>query len=450
MSKTIKLRKGLDIRIMGKAESVLEDAPIAEQYALKPIDFPGLTPRLSVKEGQKVQAGDPLFVDKYHPEVFYVSPVSGTVSLINRGERRRILEVLVDADPAVASADFGKADPQNMDESQIRDVLLKGGMWPFLRRRPYGIVARPDEKPRDIFISGFDSAPLAPDYSFILKGQEKQFQTGINALARLTSGKVYLGLPAKGDNSVFTQIKNVEVNYFDGPHPAGNVGIQIHNMAPVNKGEVIWTINPQDVLFIGRLFETGKVDFSKVIVLTGSEIIKPRYLKITLGTKLCPVLEGRLKPQNKKRIISGNPLTGNKLICDNFLGFYDSQVTVIPEGDDYEFMGWALPGVDKYSATKTFLSALLPRKEYALTANLNGGERAFVLSGQYEKYLPMDILPVHLLKSILVNDIDKMEQLGIYEVVEEDLALCEFACTSKIKVQEILRKGINTMVQELG
>ncbi|MFZ5429574.1 MAG: Na(+)-translocating NADH-quinone reductase subunit A [Bacteroidota bacterium] len=450
MSKTIKLRKGLNIRIMGKAEAVLEEAPSAEQYALKPIDFPGLTPRLSVKQGQEVKAGEPLFYDKYHPEVFYVTPVAGTVSLINRGERRRILEVIVDADPSKGSVDFGKSDPQTMDEARVRELLLKSGMWPLIKRRPYGIVARPDEKPRDIFISGFDTAPLAPDYGFILKGQEKQFQAGINALAKLTSGKVWLGLPASGENKVFSQVKNVEINYFDGPHPAGNVGVQIHHIKPVNKGEVVWTVNPQDVAIIGKLFETGKVDFSKIVALTGSEVIHPRYVKIVSGTRLCPILEGKLKSENKQRVISGNPLTGTKLICDNFIGFYDAQITVIPEGDEYEFMGWALPGAQKYSASKAFLSALMPAKAYELTANLHGGERAFVMSGQYEKYLPMDLLPVHLLKSILVNDIDKMEQLGIYEVVEEDLALCEFACTSKIKVQEILRKGINTMVQEMG
>jgi Na+-transporting NADH:ubiquinone oxidoreductase subunit A len=450
MSKTIKLRKGLNIRIMGRAESVLEEVPSAEQYALKPNDFPGLTPRLCVKQGQEVKAGEPLFFDKYHPEVFYVTPVSGVVSLINRGERRKILEVLVDADPSIGSVDFGKADPLSLDEPRIRELLLNSGMWPFIKRRPYGIVARPDERPGDIFISGFDSAPLAPDYGFILQGQEKQFQTGINALSKLTSGKVYLGLPAGEENKTFSQIRNVEINYFDGPHPAGNVGVQIHNIKPVNKGDVVWTINPQDVLFIGRLFETGKVDFTKIVAITGSEVIRPIYLKTKLGTRLCPLLEGRLKSGVKQRIISGNPLTGTKLICDNFIGFYDSQITVIPEGDDYEFMGWALPGAGKYSASKAFLSALMPKKEYTFNANLHGGERAFVLSGQYEKFLPMDVLPVHLLKSILVNDLDKMEQLGIYEVVEEDLALCEFACTSKIKVQEILRKGINTMVQELG
>lgn len=450
MSKTIKLRKGLNVRLKGKADTILGKAPLADHYAIKPSDFPGLTPRLSVKQGQEVKAGEPLFFDKYYPGVFYVSPVSGTVSLINRGERRRILEVIVDADPSKDVLDFGKADPLSLSEPQVRQLLLRSGMWPFIKRRPYGIVARPDETPRDIFISGFDSSPLAPDYEFILKGQEKQFQTGINAISKLTSGKIFLGLPANAVNKVFENIQNVEINYFDGPHPAGNVGIQIHNITPVNKGEVVWTINPQDVLFIGRLFETGKVDFTKIVALTGSEVIKPQYFEIILGTCLCPILEGKLATGNKQRIISGNTLTGNKLICDNFIGFYDNQITVIPEGDEYEFMGWALPGMDKFSATNAFLSSLFPKKEYALNANLHGGERAFVMSGQYEKYLPMDILPVHLLKSILVNDIDKMEQLGIYEVIEEDLALCEFACTSKIKVQEILRKGINIMVQELG
>jgi len=450
MSKTIKLKKGLNIRLKGKAEALLEKVPDADQYAIKPTDFAGLTPRLLVKQGQEVSAGEALFFDKYHPEVYFVSPVSGTVSLINRGERRKILEIIVDSNPTGNTIDFGKDDPKTLDSEQVRKKLLISGMWPFIKRRPYGIIARPDETPRDIFISGFDTAPLAPDYEFILKGQEKEFQTGINALSKLTSGKIYLGLPGNNENSFFKTISGIEINYFEGPHPAGNVGIQIHHIAPVNKGEVVWTINPQDVIFIGRLFETGKVDFTKIIALTGSEVLKPQYLQIKLGSRLCPILEGRLTEGKKLRIISGNPLTGTKLICDNFIGFYDNQITVIPEGDEYEFLGWALPGIDKYSASKAFLSALFPRKEYALTANMHGGERAFVMSGQYEKFLPMDILPVHLLKSILVNDIDKMEQLGIYEVIEEDLALCEFACTSKIHVQEILRKGINVMVQELG
>ncbi len=450
MSKTIKIKKGLNIKLKGKPETMLQTASSADLYALKPSDFYGLTPRLSVKQDQEVKAGEALFTDKYNPEVNYVSPVGGKVSLINRGERRKILEIIVSPDTAAGSIDFGKADPGALDREAVKQYLLMAGMWPFIKRRPYGIVAKPNEEPRDIFISGFDTAPLSPDYEFILSSQEQQFQTGINAIAKLTNGKVYLGLPANAANKSLGQTKNVEINYFDGPHPAGNVGIQIHHIQPINKGEIVWTINPQDVVFIGRLFETGKVDFSKIVALAGSEVKKPHYVRTVLGSRLCPILEGNLKGETVERIISGNPLTGTKLICDNFIGFYDNQITVIPEGEDYEFLGWALPGVNKYSATSTFLSSLFPKKEYALTANLNGGERAFVLTGQYEKYLPMDIMPVQLLKSIMVNDIERMENLGIYELVEEDLALCEYACTSKIKIQEILRQGINLLVKELG
>lgn len=450
MSKTIKIKKGLNIKLKGKPEPMLQTAAVPDLYALKPSDFYGLTPRLSVKQDQEVKAGEALFTDKYNPEVNYVSPVGGTVTMINRGERRKILEVIVTPDSSAGAIDFGKADPGSMDRDSVAQYLQKAGMWPFIKRRPYGIVAKPNEVPRDIFISGFDTAPLAPDYEFILSGQENHFQMGVNALTRLTSGKVHLGLPANSANKVLGQTKNVEINYFDGPHPAGNVGIQIHHLSPINKGEVVWTVNAQDVVFIGRLFDTGKVDFSKIVALTGSEIVKPHYVRTVLGSRLCPILEGNLKGETKERIISGNALTGTSLICDNFIGFYDNQITVIPEGDEYEFLGWALPGVNKYSATSTFLSSLLPKKEYALTANLNGGERAFVLTGQYEKYLPMDIMPVQLLKSILVNDIERMENLGIYELVEEDMALCEYACTSKIKVQEILRQGINLLVKELG
>lgn len=449
MSKTIKLRKGFNIRLKGKAEAVLEEASPSGIYALKPTDFPGMTPRLSVKPGDVVKAGEPLFYDKYHPEVLFVSPVGGSVEIVNRGERRRILEVLVRADAAVGEVDFGKGDPLQESAEVVREKILKAGLWPLIRRRPYGTIARSAETPKSIFISCFDTAPLAPDYSFVLKGQASDFQAGVNALTRLTPGKVHLGLPA-GGGDVFAGMKNAEITFYEGPHPAGNVGVHIHHTDPVNKGEVVWTVNPQDVVIIGRLFTKGVADFTRVVALTGSEVEKPRYLKTMVGTRLIPLLGGNLKEGGTQRVISGNPLTGQKVLSDNYLNFYDSQVTVIPEGDDYEFMGWAKPGVDKFSASNTFLSSLFPKKEYEMNANLHGGGRAFVLSGQYEKYVPMDILPVHLLKAILVNDVDKMEQLGIYEVVGEDLALCEYACVSKIKVQDILRQGLELMEKELG
>jgi Na+-transporting NADH:ubiquinone oxidoreductase subunit A len=426
----------------------LETLPVPSTVALKPTDFPGLTPKLKVKADALVRVGDALFYDKYHPEIVFTAPVGGKVVSVNRGERRKILEVVIETDVKAGSVEFTRANPDSLSGEKIKEEILKSGLWPFIKRRPYGIIASPDEKPISIFVSTFDTAPLAPDYSFVLKGQMETFQTGINALTKLTSGKVYLGV---NNNSPFLAIKNVVINQFDGPHPAGNVGIQIHNTTPINKGDIVWTVNVQDVLYIGRLFETGKVDFGKIIALTGPEVKNPKYYKTVLGAPVSFLTEGRLvNADYKQRIISGNVLTGTRVKPQNYLGYYDSMISVIPEGDEYELLGWADPGTNKFTASKAYISKLFPKKEYVLNANLHGGERAFVLSGQYEKFVPMDILPVHLLKAILVNDIDKMEQLGIYEVIEEDLALCEYACTSKIKVQEILRTGINTMIKELG
>jgi Na+-transporting NADH:ubiquinone oxidoreductase subunit A len=448
MSEVIKLRRGLDIKLKGTAETVLETLPFPAVVALKPTDFPGLTPKMSVKPGAEVKAGDALFYNKYHPEVVFTAPFGGKVSSVNLGERRRILEVVIETDSQAGFVEFESGDPLKLTTEVVKENLLKSGLWPFIKRRPYGIVASPDDQPKAIFISTFDTAPLAPDYNFILEGQMGTFQTGINALSRLTTGKVFLGLSEK---SVFGNIKNVEYHTFAGPHPAGNVGVQIHHISPLNKGEVIWTINPQDVLFIGRLFETGKTDFTKIFALTGSEVEKPKYFQTLLGTQVSEITKGHLKKSPyKQRIISGNVLTGTRVNPINYVGFYDSQISVIPEGNDYELLGWAAPGVDKFSASKTFLSSLFPKKEYELNANMNGGERAFVMSGQYEKVVPMNVFPVFLLKAILANDVDKMEQLGLYEVIEEDFALCEYVCTSKIKVQSILRTGINTMIKELG
>lgn len=448
MNEVIKLRKGLNIKLKGSAEKVLEILPPPKTVALKPTDFQGLTPKLSVKADTEVKAGDALFYDKYHPEILFTAPLGGKVVSINRGERRKILEVVIETREKAGSLEFKKADPTKLSADEIKEQLLKSGLWPFIKRRPYGVIASPDDKPVSIYISTFDTAPLAPDYNFILGDQIDTFQTGINALSKLTEGKVYLGA---NTDSVFSSVKNVEINTFDGPHPAGNVGIQIANTKPINKGEVVWTVNAQDILFIGRLFENGKVDFTRKLAVTGSEVESPKYYQTALGAPVASVTEGNLIDASyNQRIISGNVLTGTKVKAECYLGYYHSQVTVIPEGDEYEFMGWADPGFGKFSATKTYFGKLFPKKGYTLNANLHGGERAFVLSGQYEKLVPMDILPVHLLKAILVNDIDKMEQLGIYEVIEEDFALCEYACTSKVEVQKILRDGINTMIKELG
>ncbi len=448
MSEVIRLKKGLNIKLKGSAEKVLEKLPVPATVALKPTDFPGLTPKLSVKADAEVKAGDALFYDKYHPEIVFTAPYGGKVVSINRGERRKILEVVIETSKESGSVSFKKADPNSLKGEEVKEQILKSGLWPFIKKRPYGVIASPDQKPRAIYISTFDTAPLAPDYNFVLDGQMETFQTGVNALAKLTEGKVFLGV---NDGSAFAGVKNVEINAFQGPHPAGNVGIQIANTHPLNKGEVVWTINVQDVVMIGRLFEKGALDMTRIVALTGSEVNAPKYYQTVVG---CPVaaITGKnlISADYNQRIIGGNVLTGTKLKSQNYLGLYDSQITVIPEGDEYEFVGWADPGFGKFSASKTFFGKLFPKKEYTMNANIHGGERAFVMSGQYESLVPIDILPVHLLKAVLVNDIDKMEQLGIYEVIEEDLALCEFACTSKIEVQKILREGINTMIKELG
>ena len=448
MSEVIKLRKGLNIKLKGGAEKALEKLPVPATVALKPTDFPGVTPKLSVKPGHKVKAGDALFYDKYHPEILYTAPLGGEVKSVNRGERRKILEVVVEVDKDAGEAAFKKGDPKKLSADEIKEQLLKSGLWPFIRQRPYGIIPSPDKKPRAIFVSTFDTAPLAPDNSFVLENQMETFQKGIDALSKLTEGDVHLGV--NGD-SPFADVKNAKTHQFSGPHPAGNVGVQIHHVSPIVRGEVVWTVNVQDVLFIGRLFENGKVDFTRAFALAGSEVETPKYYQTVLGAPVASLTDGRLKEADyKQRIISGNVLTGTRVKPQNYLGFYDTVVSVIPEGDDYELLGWATPGVDKFSASKAFLSKLFPKKEYEFNANLHGGERAFVLTDQYEKVMPMDILPVFLMKAIMANDIDKMEQLGIYEVIEEDVALCEFVCTSKIKWQDNLRTGINTMIKELG
>jgi len=403
-----------------------------------------------VKAGQEVKAGEPVFFDKYNPEILFTAPTSGEVLAINRGERRKVLEIVIKANGKNESLEFLKADPTKLSREEIKEQLKNSGLWAFLKQRPYGTAAKPASNPLHIFISGFDSAPLAPDYEFILKGQTSVFQTGINALAKLTDGKIHVGIKPDQSNGFFSGIKNIEITQYNGPHPAGNVGVQIHQINPISKGETVWTINPQEVVFIGRLFETGKVDFSKIIAFAGSEVSSPKYYKVIHGTSLSGLLKNSTKKTGNERYISGNVLTGQQVDSDDYLSFYDNQVTVIPEGNYYEFLGWAMPRLNKFSLSKSYFSWLMPKKAYVADSNLNGEERAYVMTGQYEKVLPMDILPVFLMKAIIAEDIDKMEQLGIYDVIEEDMALCEYVCTSKIEVQHILRDGINLMIKELG
>lgn len=448
MSKVIKIKKGLDIRLKGKAEKIMVKAEKAEYYAVKPIDFKNIRPKLTVKVGDSVKAGTVLFYNKYLPDVRFTSPVSGLVHAVNRGERRAILEVVIEPDQDMQYESFLKADPKTLSREQITENLLKSGLWPMIRQRPYGIIANPADKPKSIFISAFDTAPLAPDNDFIVKGNVEDFQAGIDAILKLTDGKVHLNVNADYPPSdVFTKTQSVQINKFTGPHPAGNVGVQIHHLDPVHKNSLVWTINPQDVITIGRLFLKGVYDASRIIALTGSEVLHPRYFKTMIGATIKNIIANNTATGNL-RYISGNPLSGTKIPFDGYIGFYDSQVTVLPEGDKYEFFGWGMPGLNKFSASRAFFSWLNADKEYVIDTNYHGGERAYVMTGQYEKVVPMDILPVHLIKSIMVEDIEKMESLGIYEVIEEDFALCEFVCTSKIEVQSILKKGIELMIKE--
>ncbi|MBR5333456.1 MAG: Na(+)-translocating NADH-quinone reductase subunit A [Alistipes sp.] len=450
MSKIIKLRKGLDINLQGKAAESLVDAPLAKEYAVSPLDFENVTPKLLVKVGDKVKAGTPLFFNKNNQRVLFCSPVSGTVSAVNRGEKRKVLNVVVAADATQESEEFAVLDLKKAKREEVIETLIKSGLWTMIMQRPYGIVANPDDQPKAVFVSAFDSAPLAPNMNFVLKGQKEALQKGMEVLSVLAGGKPHVSVLANAEGEVAT-LNGVELHTFAGKHPVGNVGVQIHHIDPIAKGDIVWTVNIQDVAAIGRLFSTGKVDLTKVVALTGSEVEKPQYYRVISGAPISSIVAGQIKKQaegDSVRIISGNPLTGKKVAEDGFLTANASQVTVIPEGDKYEMLGWIAPRFHKFSVSRSYFSWLFPKKEYKLDTNINGGPRAFVVTGLFEEYLPMDIYPMHLFKSIIANDIDKMENLGIYEIVEEDVALCEFVDPSKTEIQQLVRDGINLMIKE--
>ena len=448
MSKDVKIRKGVNIKLRGAAEKIYANPVSTTDIVIKPTDFPTLVPKLSVKIGDKVKAGSALFFDKQNDKVLFNSPVSGEVIEINRGEKRKILEVKVKADSENKYEKFKQADPNTLSREEILDNMLKGGVWPFVRQRPYDIVANPGDAPKSIHITALDTAPLAPDYGFIAHGQDEIFQAGLDALSKLTDGQVHLNITGNTNaDPAFSEAKNVQVNKISGPHPAGNVGVQIHNLDPINKGEIVWTLKALDVLTIGKLFKEGIFDASRAIVLAGSKVKTPKYYKTILGANISSIIKNEVDEGG--RYISGNPLTGSQLEADGHLGFYDYQLTVIPEGGKNRFMGW-LPflGFNGFSLSKTSFSFLTPKKEHDLDTNINGEERAFVMSGEYEKLFPMDIYPVHLLKSMIVEDIDLMEKLGVYEVAPEDFALCEYGCTSKIAAQKIVREALDLVRKE--
>lgn len=449
MNKTIRLRKGLNIKLKGEPEKVLSDIILSETYAVKPIDFKNFPPKLLVKEGDIVKAGQALVLNKNNEKITLNAPVSGTIKEIARGEKRVLEKIIISADKKNEYIDFGKAIPSNISREEIIEKLLQSGVWSYIRQRPFSIIANPDDKPKSIFISTFDTSPLAPDYDFVMHGKGEIFQIGIDALHKLTEGSLHLCVnDLHTCSKVFTNTKNAIIHEVQGPHPAGNVGIQIHHIDPINKGDIIWYINPQDVLIIGHLFKEGIYDARKIVALAGSEVKHPRYHKVINGFNIKNIIEQEIENTNT-RIISGNVLTGKRINVNDYISYYDDLITVIPEGNKHEFLGWAMPRFNKFSMSGSYFSWLTPKKEYLLDTNLNGGERAFVVTGQYEKVLPMDILPLFLIKSILIEDIEQMEKLGIYEVSEEDFALCEFVCTSKMEIQEIIRKGLEIAQKEM-
>ncbi len=451
MSNIIKIKRGLDIKLVGVPEKKLKEISSSKSYGIKPPDFIGVTPKVVSKVDTSVKAGTTLFYDKYNPEVVFTSPVSGKVTAINRGERRRILEFVIEPDGKNDSETFKKDKPENLSGEDIKKEILRSGCWPLIRQRPFNIIPKPEIVPRDIFITSFNSAPLSADMNFIVKDEFSAFQTGINTLTKLTDGKVYLGIKSGEISNLFSNTANVEKYEFSGPHPAGNVGVQINKVKPVNKGEVVWTLNVSDVIIIGRLFETGTYNPMRIIALSGSEIKNPQYYKTLIGTKLSELTNGQLKDNGlNKRFISGDVLSGEKITENDYIGFYDTTVTVIPEGDKPEFFGWAKPGLKKFSISRTFFSWLTPNKERILDANLHGGERPFIVTGELDKVFPMDIYPMQLIKAVMIKDLDLMEELGIYEVAEEDFGLCEVVNTSKIEIQKTIREGFDFAIKELG
>ena len=451
MPKEIRLKKGLNINLVGDADKVyasVRSNNFVDKFVVKPTDFHALTPKLTVRIGDKVKAGSPVFIDKSNEKINFCSPVSGEVLDIVRGEKRRILEVVVKSDSKMTYEDFSLPVSNELTREQIIDVMLKGGVWPFIRQKPYDIIADPTDTPKAIFISTFNSAPLSIDNDFSLYGMDDLFQKGLDYVVKLTKGRTHLNIDGNTNGSkLFTSAKGVDVNYISGPHPAGNVGVQIHHIDPINKGDVAWYLEPQDVLAIGRLFSEGRYDVSRIIALSGGQVSKPRYYRTIAGAPVADLLSDNLK-EGENRIISGDIFTGTTINFDGNLGFYDTTVTVVKEGKEQEFLGWILPGINKLSASRTFFSWLNPSKKYNINSNMNGEERAYVVTGAYEKVLPMDIYPLQLVKAIMIEDIEMMENLGIYEVSPEDFALCEFVCTSKLEVQSIIRYGLDLVRKE--
>ena len=435
MEPLYKIKKGLDIMLEGAAEQQLAVCPLAETYAVKPADFNGIVPKLAVKEGCSVKAGDPLFVDKATEKIAVVSPVSGTVKAIERGERRKLLRICIESDGKQDYKSFNAPDPEKASGEEVHALMLEAGMAAFLRQRPYDVIADPEQKPKSIFVSAFSTMPLAADFSFVAKGREGDFKTGIAALSRIAP--VYVGINPQQINSELLPITHAKVSVFSGPNPAGNVGVQINHIDPVNKGETVWTMGAEHVIMLGELFRTGKVNLTRRIAVAGSMITAPTYVETLIGAPMTS-------------IIGGNPLVGERSGMDDYLGAFCTEVCAIPEGDDVnEAFGWIMPRLNQFSTSRSYFSWLFGKsKKYDLDCRIKGGERHIIMSGEYDRVFPMDIYAGYLIKAIITGDIDRQEALGIYEVAPEDFAVAEFVDSSKLELQKIVREGLDLLRKE--
>lgn len=448
MSKDIRIKKGLDIKLVGEAKQVTTELPLGSVFAIKPDDFHGIIPKILAKEGTEIKAGEALFYNKSDERILFPSPVSGKVTEIVRGARRKVLEIKITTNGTQEYKDFGKVDVNSMSGEEVKNHLFTSGCWPFIKQRPYDVVANPNQAPKAIFVSGYNSAPLAADYDYILEGKETELQEAVTALTKLTEGKVHVSVGSS--KSPLANVKGIELHTVSGPHPVGNVSTQIAQVNPINKGEVVWVVTPQDLVVIGELLLTGKLNVKRTVAVTGSKINEPKYVTVFAGAQVQDIVKGNINEDNT-RIISGNVLSGFQVTENGFLGYYDNQITAIPEGDDYEFFGWNKPIFNKVSTSRALtFSWLNPKKKYDLNTNTNGEHRAFVVTGSYEEVFPLDIYPMQLLKACLYNDLDEMEGLGAYEIAPEDFALTEFICVSKQPHQKIIREGLDLMRAELG
>ena len=451
MSKDIRISKGLDIKLVGAAEKSILTAPLSSEYGLVPDDLHGIIPRLIKREGDAVKAGEAIYHAKRDERILITSPVSGTVKEVRRGDKRKILSIVIQPDGQQNVVTHDTNGWINASEEQLKTLLCNAGFWPYIKQRPYDVVANPATTPKSIFISAYNSAPIAADADFLIQGKEQYLQSGVNVLKKLTPGQVHVTVAQGNNNSPFQNLQNINLHKAKGPHPIGNVSTHIAKVDPINKGEIVWVVRPEHVAVLGELVEKGVLNHDRIVAVNGSQVKNAAYVKTKIGAKISDVIANFDLIQDENRIIQGTPISGERIESDGFLGFYTHQLSILEEGNDYDFFGWNKPQMNKFSVLRAnMFSFLTPNKKYNLTTNTNGEERAFVLNGIYEEVFPLDIYPVQLMKSCLYKDIDEMEKLGIYEVAPEDFALTEFICVSKLPHQKIIREGLDEMIREVG